>query len=122
MNNFITEKFLSNWLDKLSAYWKRKNVDGAVDLFKKCKFYQESPFHKIAKTAKQIRELWFAIRDQSNVELFFNILTISGKTATINYHASFNENGKFHVSDGIYFIEFDDKLDCVRFMQWFMVK
>lgn len=120
----VEEKFIKdveNWLKKLELYWKNKDVNNAVKLFKECKFYQENPFQNPSYTLDEIKKLWKEIENQKDIKLQFKVLNISNSSATVNYSASFIENNKQHTSNGIYYIEFNNN-DCIKFMQWFMIK
>ena len=39
-------QFVEQWLQKLKDYWYSKNIEGAVSLFNKTTYYQETPFMK----------------------------------------------------------------------------
>lgn len=51
-------KFAEEWLQKLKEYWYNKDIEKAVSLFEKTKFYQETPFMMPYTTIKEIREEW----------------------------------------------------------------
>ena len=54
----MNKEFVMEWLGKLKEYWFNKELEGAVSLFKKTTFYQETPFMKAYTTLEEIREEW----------------------------------------------------------------
>ena len=121
MNHNIDPDIVHNWLNNLLDCWQRKDIDAAVSIFKKCNLYQESPFKQCANSLEEIKNFWTEIQSQKDINVSFKILSISGRTVTVNYEAHFINNGQKHHSNGIYFISFDKNMYCTSFRQWFMV-
>ncbi len=42
----MNRQYAEKWLNKLKDYWINKDIEGAVSLFTKTAFYQETPFMK----------------------------------------------------------------------------
>ncbi|MDR2902012.1 MAG: hypothetical protein LBU87_02750 [Lactobacillales bacterium] len=114
----ITRTFINNWLAKLKKAWIEKEFAQIEELFKKCAFYQESPYIEIARNAKEIKSFWNEIKIQKNPEIAFEILCVEKDTCIINFNFTCDIDGHKHSSNGIYYIEFDGDGYCTKFAQW----
>lgn len=111
-------KFVEQWLQKLKDYWYSKNIEGAVSLFNKTTYYQETPFMKPYTTIEEIREEWQHVKDENIQNIQFNILAIDNNKVIVNWILKQNDEDY----DGIYEIKFDDELNCIYFKSWEMTK
>lgn len=109
-------KFVEEWLQKLKDYWYNKDIEKAVSLFEKTKYYQETPFMMPYTTIEEIREEWQHVQYESIQDIEFKILAIEKNKVIVNWFLKQNNINY----DGIYEIEFDDDLNCVYFKSWEM--
>ncbi len=109
-------KFVEEWLQKLKEYWYNKDIEKAVSLFEKTKFYQETPFMMPYTTIKEIREEWQHVQYENIQDIEFKILAIEENKVIVNWFLKQNNINY----DGIYEIEFDNELNCVYFKSWEM--
>ena len=109
-------QFVEQWLQKLKDYWYSKNIEGAVSLFNKTTYYQETPFMKPYTTIEEIREEWQHVKDENIQNIQFNILAIDNNKVIVNWFLKQNDEEY----DGVYEIEFDDELNCIYFKSWEM--
>ena len=109
-------KFVEEWLQKLKDYWYNKDIEKAVSLFEKTKYYQETPFMMPYTTIEEIREEWQHIQYENIQNIEFKILAIDNNKAIVNWFLKQNDINY----DGIYEIEFDDELNCIYFKSWEM--
>lgn len=109
-------KFVEEWLQKLKEYWYNKDIEKAVSLFEKTKYYQETPFMMPYTTIEEIREEWQHVQYESIQDIEFKILAIEKNKVIVNWFLKQNNINY----DGIYEIEFDDDLNCVYFKSWEM--
>ena len=106
------------WLNKLKDFWLNKDIGGAVSLFAKTIYYQETPFLKPYTTIEEIENEWQHVKDENIQDIEFNILAIDKKTIIVNWKLKQNDENY----DGIYEIRFDKELNCVYFKSWEMLK
>ena len=111
-------KFAEEWLQKLKEYWYNKDIEKAVSLFEKTKFYQETPFMMPYTTIEEIREEWKHVQYENIQNVKFNILAVDNNTVIANWVLMQNDQEY----DGIYEIRFDDDLNCIYFKSWEMIK
>lgn len=111
-------KFAEEWLQKLKEYWYNKDIEKAVSLFEKTKFYQETPFMMPYTTIEEIREEWKHVQYENIQSIKFNILAVDNNTVIANWVLMQNDQEY----DGIYEIRFDDDLNCIYFKSWEMIK
>ena len=109
-------KFAEEWLQKLKEYWYNKDIEKAVSLFEKTKYYQETPFMMPYTTIEEIREEWQHIQYENIQNIEFKILAIDNNKVIVNWFLKQNDMNY----DGIYEIEFDDDLNCIYFKSWEM--
>lgn len=109
-------KFVEEWLQKLKDYWYNKDIEKAVSLFEKTKYYQETPFMMPYTTIEEIREEWQHVQYENIQNIEFKILAIDNNKAIVNWFLKQNNINY----DGIYEIEFDDELNCIYFKSWEM--
>ena len=109
-------KFVEEWLQKLKDYWYNKDIEKAVSLFEKTKYYQETPFMMPYTTIEEIREEWQHIQYENIQNIEFKILAIDNNKVIVNWFLKQNDMNY----DGIYEIEFDDDLNCIYFKSWEM--
>ena len=109
-------KFAEEWLQKLKEYWYNKDIEKAVSLFEKTKFYQETPFMMPYTTIEEIREEWQHIQYENIQNIEFKILAIDNNKVIVNWFLKQNDMNY----DGIYEIEFDNELNCIYFKSWEM--
>ena len=109
-------KFVEEWLQKLKDYWYNKDIEKAVSLFEKTKYYQETPFMMPYTTIEEIREEWQHVQYENIQAIEFKILAIDNNKAIVNWFLKQNDINY----DGIYEIEFDDELNCIYFKSWEM--
>ena len=109
-------QFVEQWLQKLKDYWYSKNIEGAVSLFNKTTYYQETPFMKPYTTIEEIREEWQHVKDENIQNIQYNILAIDNNKVIVNWFLKQNDEEY----DGVYEIEFDDELNCIYFKSWEM--
>ena len=109
-------KFAEEWLQKLKEYWYNKDIEKAVSLFEKTKYYQETPFMTPYTTIEEIREEWQHIQYENIQNIEFKILAIDNNKVIVNWFLKQNDMNY----DGIYEIEFDDDLNCIYFKSWEM--
>ena len=114
----MNKRFVENWLNKLKDYWINKDIEGAVSLFTKTTFYQETPFMKPYTTIQEINQEWQHIKDENIESIDIKLLAIDGNIVIAEWILKQN-NQEF---DGIYEIKFNDKLECVYFKSWEMMK
>ncbi len=114
----MTIKFVEDWLNKLKDYWLNKNIDGAVSMFSKTVYYQETPFIDPYTTIDEIRNEWQHVKDENIQYIEFKILAIDNNRVIVNWILKQNDVDY----DGIYEIEFDDELNCIYFKSWEMTK
>ena len=113
--------YVNKWLEELASFWKNKDVDGAVSLFSRCTYYQESPFEEVATTQEEIKNLWNEILEQEDINLSFDVLSFVENTATVNYGFQCEAGNVSHSSNGIYVISFNEAGNCISFRQWYML-
>ena len=111
-------KFAEEWLQKLKEYWYNKDIEKAVSLFEKTKFYQETPFMMPYTTIEEIREEWKHVQYENIQSIKFSILAVDNNTVIANWVLMQNDQEY----DGIYEIRFDDDLNCIYFKSWEMIK
>ena len=111
-------KFAEEWLQKLKEYWYNKDIEKAVSLFEKTKFYQETPFMMPYTTIEEIREEWKHVQYENIQSIKFNILAVDNNTVIVNWVLMQNDQEY----DGIYEIKFDNELNCTYFKSWEMLK
>ncbi len=109
-------KFAEEWLQKLKEYWYNKDIEKAVSLFEKTKYYQETPFMTPYTTIEEIREEWQHVQYENIQNIEFKILAIDNNKVIVNWFLKQNDMNY----DGIYEIEFDDDLNCIYFKSWEM--
>lgn len=109
--------FVEKWLNKLKEFWFNKDVEGAVSLFNKTTFYQETPFMNPYTTLDEIRGEWQHIKNENIQNIEFKILAIDNLTIIVQW--ILKQNNKDY--DGIYEIKFNDDLECVYFKSWEMM-
>ena len=109
-------KFAEEWLQKLKEYWYNKDIEKAVSLFEKTKYYQETPFMMPYTTIEEIREEWQHIQYENIQNIEFKILAIDNNKVIVNWFLKQNDMNY----DGIYEIEFDNDLNCIYFKSWEM--
>ena len=109
-------KFVEEWLQKLKDYWYNKDIEKAVSLFEKTKYYQETPFMMPYNTIEEIREEWQHVQYENIQNIEFKILAIDNNKVIVNWFLKQNDMNY----DGIYEIEFDDDLNCIYFKSWEM--
>lgn len=114
MNRQIAEE----WLNKLKEYWFNKDIEGAISLFTKTTFYQETPFLKPYTTFDEIKEEWQHIKNENIQKIEISILAIDGYTLIA--HWTLKQNDEYY--DGIYEIKFNENSECVYFKSWEMLK
>lgn len=114
----MNKEFIEQWLWKLKKYWFNKDIDGAVSLFNKTTFYQETPFMNPYTTIDEIEKEWQHVKDENIQNIEFNILAIDNNKVIVNWILKQNNEDY----DGIYEIKFDEELNCVYFKSWEMTK
>ena len=107
---------VERWLNQLKDYWFNKNIDGAVSLFTKTEYYQETPFMKPYTTVDEITKEWQHVKDETIQYIEFKILAIEDNTVIVNWILKQNDEDY----DGIYEIKFDNELNCIYFKSWEM--
>ena len=111
-------EFANEWLEKLKEYWFNKDIEKAVSLFNKTKFYQETPFMNLYTTIDEIREEWQHIKNENIQKIEFIVLAIENNTLIVEW--KLKQNDEYY--DGIYEIKFNDKNECIYFRSWEMAK
>ena len=114
----MNRKYAEEWLNKLKTYWFNKDIESAVSLFTKTTFYQETPFMRPYTTIQEINQEWQHIKDEDIESIDIKLLAIDGNIVIAEWILKQN-NQEF---DGIYEIKFNDKLECVYFKSWEMMK
>ena len=109
-------KFVEECLQKLKEYWYNKDIEKAVSLFEKTKYYQETPFMMPYTTIEEIREEWKHVQYENIQNIEFKILAIDNNKVIVNWFLKQNDMNY----DGIYEIEYDDDLNCIYFKSWEM--
>lgn len=108
------------WIDRLVQAWEQKDPARAVELFKDCTNYNESPFAgNAADTTDGIKTLWDEVRAQSNIKVTTKIVSVSTNRLVAEYEAWFEIQNKSHHSSGIWIVDFENG-KCKSFRQWFM--
>ena len=111
-------QFAEKWLNLLKEYWFNKDIDGAVSLFTKTSFYQETPFMEPYTTIDEIRKEWEHVKDENIQHIEINILAIDNNKLIVNWILKQNDEDY----NGIYEIKFDEDLNCIYFKSWEMTK
>lgn len=106
------------WLNKLKEYWFNKDIEGAIALFTKTTFYQETPFLRPYTTFDEIKEEWQHIKNENIQKIEISILAIDGYTLIANW--TLKQNDEYY--DGIYEIKFNENSECVYFKSWELLK
>ena len=114
----MTKEHVEDWLNELKKYWLREDVEGAVSLFQKTKYYQESPFLEPYTNIEDIRNVWGPIKNAMVQELNFRLLSFDENIAIVNWILK-QDNRNY---DGIYEIHFDNHGNCIYFKSWEMTK
>lgn len=114
----MDRNFIEQWLDKLKSCWFNKDIDGAVSLFEKTIYYQETPFMQPYTTFDEIKKEWEHIKDQDIKQIKFTILAVEDKTVIVEW--LFKRDIKEF--NGIYEIRFNDNCECIYFRSWEMEK
>lgn len=112
----MDKQFVDEWLNKLKDYWFNKNIDGAVSLFRKTTFYQETPFMKPYTTLEEISEEWQHIKSENIQYIKIKPLAIDGYTVIAQWILKQNDIN----FDGIYEIKFNESFECIYFKSWEM--
>ena len=112
----MNREFAKQWLNKLKEYWFNKDINNAVSLFTKTKFYQETPFMKPYTTLEEINQEWQHIKKENIQNIEINLLAID----TLIAQWILKQNDKDY--DGIYEIKFNESNECIYFKSWEMVK
>ncbi len=112
----MNKEFAEQWLNHLKEYWFHKDILGAVSLFQKTTFYQETPFMKPYTTIDEINEEWQHIQYENIQNIEIKLLAIDGYTVIAEWILKQNDEN----FDGIYEIKFNDNLECVYFKSWEM--
>lgn len=63
-------------MNQLKEFWFHKNIDGAVSLFTKATFYQETPFMKPYTTFQEIRDEWQHVKEEQIEDIDIILLAI----------------------------------------------
>lgn len=113
----MNDDFAKEWLGRLKDYWFNKNIEGAVSLFFKTTFYQETPFLKPYTSVDEIRGEWQHIKNENIQSIDFKILAIDGYTLIVEWILKQNNDNY----DGIYEIKFNNNLECIYFKSWEMI-
>jgi hypothetical protein len=112
--------FAERWIENLADVWRKRDVEAAVDLFKYCRTYKESPFEEnAALTSDGIRNLWKEVIHQSEISVSASIRVQNNDRAIAEYEAIYAMDGVHYRSSGIWIVGFKDE-HCVSFEQWFM--
>lgn len=111
-------QFVEQWLNKLKECWFNKDIDGAVSLFNKTTFYQETPFMNPYTTIGEIEKEWKHVKDENIQNIEFKILAIDNNKVIVNWILKQNNEDY----DGIYEIKFNNNLECIYFKSWEMTK
>ena len=114
----IDRNYVINWMDKLFDAWRDLNFKEIGTIFNSCHHYMEDPFYPIIKNPKSVIELWKEIKEQEDLILDYDVLSVVDNTATIRWKSSFKLNNSEILLDGIYFVKFDELGKCVSFEQW----
>ncbi len=114
----MNKEFVEQWLNKLKKCWFNKDIDGAVSLFNKTTYYQETPFIEPYTTIEEIRKEWQHVKDEKIQNIEFNILAVDNDTLIVEWILKQNDEDY----DGIYEIKFDNELNCIYFKSWEMTK
>ena len=114
----MNRKFAEKWLNELKDYWFNKDIENAVSLFTKTKFYQETPFMNPYTTLDEIKEEWQHIKNENIQNIELRVLAIDNLTLIAQW--ILKQNDKDY--DGIYEIRFNNDLECVYFKSWEMMK
>lgn len=114
----MDRRFVESWLDKLKDYWFNKDIEKAVSLFTNTTFYQETPFMKPYTTMEEIRDEWQHVKEEDIKFIEFKILAIDNYVAIVEWLLKQNDEEY----DGIYEIRFNEKMECVYFKSWEMLK
>ena len=103
------------WCDKLTTYWKDKNVEAIVSMFdEKCECYDD-PFAR----AENIKELWQEIETQNIHQISSNILFTKKHECVVEFTICY-EDEICNAINHIKFNEFNSK--CIYLKQWYMNK
>lgn len=103
------------WIEKLKRYWLAKEINKIINLFDKDVLYYETPFNNITN----LKEIWSEIKDQDIIKLDYKILNFNKNNATVNYILELSNK---EIYDMVYYIELNNKNQCIYFKQWFMIK
>lgn len=114
----MNREYAEKWLNKLKDYWINKDIEGAVSLFTKTTFYQETPFMKPYTTIEEINQEWQHIKNENIEKIEIKLLAIDDYTVIAEWILKQNDE-EF---DGIYEIKFNANLECVYFKSWEMIK
>ncbi len=114
----MNRQFAEEWLNELKEYWFNKDIEGAISLFAKTTFYQETPFMKPYTTFDEIKDEWQHIKNENIQNIEISILAIDGYTLIA--HWTLKQNNEYF--DGIYEIKFNENSECVYFKSWEMLK
>ena len=125
MEYTIKEYDLQIWLDKLKNAWIEKDIDTVLSIFSQTKKYFEDPFSPPGINANDIKSFWGEIKSQNIIRLEFIPLAIDGNKVIINWYLKCSDAADLQnviELDGIYFILFNEKFECIEFKQWWVSK
>ena len=118
----ITKNFVEEWLANLRYAWVNNDLGIVGNLFKECQEYIEAPFMNPGYTLDEIKQFWSEVSNHSEVEVSFEIISISGSNVVVNYKAQYFDGSQHQRSNGVYSIEFNAKGSCTKFKQWSVVQ
>ena len=99
----MDKKFVEEWLNHLKEYWFHKDIEGAVSLFQKTTFYQETPFMEPYTTLEEINQEWQHVREENIQNIEFKVLAFDHDTVIVEWILKQNDEDY----DGIYEIKFN---------------
>lgn len=120
MNN----EFITKWCENLKNAWINKDYDAIATIFSKTKTYYEDPFSEPGENINQIISFWEEIKYQNIQELNIIPIAIDNKRVIMRWFLNYEDcrDSTVVIMDGIYLADFNENMDCVNFIQWWVMK
>ena len=104
------------WLSEFEYYWKTRDVDSVLSLFKKDVEYWETPHNKI-NSFNELKKEWKVIKYQQNIDLWTRVFSSEGNKHSVKWELTYEKVNGPLIWAGVYLIELDEKGLCTYFLQ-----
>ena len=112
---------VEKWVEQYFRCWREKDSGALVNLFTAHAVYRSSPFREPHRGTMAIRSYWDqATASQSDFQVQNGIVIIDGRHASVEWWATWTENGASVTLPGCLVLRFDSEDRCEELREYWM--